>query len=277
MLDARTRSKAMRSVIAGTLALLSYLPDIDVAFATSSDPFVAALVDVLVDESERATQEPPNRQSVLRRLAQSASPAIRARVAEAAGALGGEELRGGLSLLELLSRDEAGSVRAAAARGLSHLIDGSPELVRTAIESQWATAVVSSQREVLAVALGRSRPDWLTDLAIAELANDGQVNVRRAALQSAQQQLDSNPSAYVQLAAALLTDADRGVRKSARKLLRQAEPAGWASALRPGPSHMRESKRRLRRAMRGDLARQLSARAVHPSGEGHAARPVNAA
>jgi hypothetical protein len=267
MLDVRTRSKAIRSVVAGTLALLSYLPDTDAAFAASSDPFVAALVDVLVDEAERDAR-PPNRQGVLRRLAHSASPAIRGRVAEAAGALGGDELATGLTLLQLLSRDEVRSVRAAAARGLAHLIDCSPDLVRTAVESQWATAAGSSQREVLAVALGRSRPDWLTDLALAELANDGSVHVRRAALHSAQEQLEHNPDAYVQLAATLLADADRGVRKSARKLLRHAEPAGWASALKPGAAHMRESKRRLRRAMRGDVARQLSARASFQSSRG---------
>jgi hypothetical protein len=217
---------------------------------------------VLVGDEERDTLHTPSRQCVLRRLAHSASPAIRARVAEAAGALGGDELGTGLTLLTLLSGDEARSVRSAAARGLSHLIDCAPDLVRTAVESQWATAAAPGQREVLALALGRSRPSWLTDLAIGELVTDADVHVRRAALQSAQQQLETNPGAYVALAVGQLVDADRQVRKSARKLLRRAEPAGWVSSLKPGPAHIRESKRRLRRAMRGDLTRQIAARSA---------------
>lgn len=270
MPEARIRSKAlrnvavrnvaMRSVLAGTLALFSYLPDVDVARAESSDPFVAALVDVLVDEVERDEQRPPDRQGVLRRLAASASPAIRARVAEAAGGLGGEELGASLSLLQLLSVDGVPSVRSAAARGLAHVIDHAPDLVRTAIESQWATATASEQRQVAALALGQSSPDWLTDLAIGELARDRDARVRRAALGAAQRQLDSHPGAYVQLAVTRLSDPDRQVRHAARKLLRHAEPAGWASTLKSTPTRQRESKRRLRRALRGDVGRELAER-----------------
>jgi len=272
MPEARIRSKALRnvavrSVIAGTLALLSYLPDVDVARAESSDPFVAALVDVLVDEVERDEQRPPDRQGVLRRLAASASPAIRARVAEAAGGLGGEELGASLSLLQLLSVDGVPSVRSAAARGLAHVIDHAPDLVRTAIESQWATATASEQRQVAALAIGQSSPDWLTDLVIAELARDRDARVRRAALEAAQRQLDSQPGAYVELAATRLGDPDRQVRTAARKLLRRAEPAGWVSALKSAPARQRESKRRLRRALRGDVGRELAERAPAASGQ----------
>jgi HEAT repeat protein len=257
MLRARVRSTAIQGLIAGTLAF-GYLPDADAALAECSDPFVQELVD----EVERGVLL-PDRPSVLRRLALGANPAIRARVAEAAGTLAGEDLGAGLSLVRLLAHDPEAPVRAAAARGLAQLLEQAPGAVRAAIESQWATARAAEERVVLAHALARSTPDWLTDLAIAELASDPEACVRRAALSAVELQLDNNPRVYVSLAAAHLADADRGVRKRARHILRRAEPAGWVSTLKPGPAHVRESKRRFRRAMRGDPGRVTRAQLSH--------------
>jgi HEAT repeat protein len=264
MLKGRARSKAIQTVIAGTLALLSYLPETDAVFSESIDPFVVALVD----EVERSNHELPNRQSVLRRLAFSTSPVIRARVAEAAGALGSEDLGAGLALIKLLSHDSAGSVRAAAARGLAHMIEQLPDALRTAVESEWATARAPGERVVLARALGLSTPSWLTDLAIGELASDQNVAVRRAALQAVGQQLEKNPGAYVGLVVAHLGDADRQVRKNARRALRRAESAGWVSAFSPGPERVRASKRRFRQAMRQSV---VSAHRATPVRSGQAA------
>jgi hypothetical protein len=122
--------------------------------------------------------------------------------------------------------------------------------LRAAVESDWATARAATERATLARALGTSTPDWMTDLALAELATDKRARVRRAAMDAARNKLGSAPSAYVQLAAERLTDPDRNVRKSARQLLRQAEPAGWTAGLRPPAKVQRDSRKRFRQAMR---------------------------
>jgi hypothetical protein len=74
--------------------------------------------------------------------------------------------------------------------------------------------------------------------------------VRRAALHAARAQLAGNPAAYVQLAVTHSADPDRHVRKTARQLLRRAEASGPLLSMRPSPLARRESRKRLRRALR---------------------------
>ncbi|HTV18607.1 MAG TPA: HEAT repeat domain-containing protein [Polyangiaceae bacterium] len=241
----RARTKAIQGLIAGTLALSSHFPDADAASASSDDPFV----DALVAEVEQGGLDVPDRVSVLRRLALSPSGAVRARVAESAGALS-DEAPAALSLLRQLSHDAAGVVRSAAARGLAHFIEHASDPVRAAVESAWATAPTSDERVALARALGLATPDWLTDLALQELAADPSPPVRHAALDAAHAQLARNPAPYLELAAAHSADPDRRVRKSARHLLRKAEATGSPTlAMRPTASELRASRHRLRRAL----------------------------
>lgn len=248
----RARSKAIQGLIAGTLALSSYLPEAEASAANGVDAFV----DALVAEAESSEREVPDRQSVLGRLALSPKRAIRMRVAEAAGALCSQEPAAGLTLLRLLSHDTTGEVRAAAARGLAQFIQHAPGPLRCAVESDWATAGAADERIALARALGMSTPDWMTDLTLLELATDARVAVRRAALHAAGCQLAQNPQSYVRLAAAHTSDPDRRVRKAARQTLRRAraldraDVRGWLTALQASPGERRESRHRLRRALR---------------------------
>lgn len=242
-MKSRARSKAIQGLIAGTLALLVYLPD---ARAAEADPFVEALVT----EVERGELDRDDRQGVLRRLAFSPNAAIRRRVAEAAGSLASEEPRAGLSLLCQLSHDATGVVRSAAARGLARFIEHAPDPLRFSVEARWATSPAADERVALARALGLAAPDWLTDLALAELAADARASVRRAAIYAARAQLGRDPAAYVRLAAARSADPNRSVRKAARRLLRRAEASAPIQALRPSPHSRRESRHRLRRALR---------------------------
>jgi hypothetical protein len=249
----RARTKAIQGLIAGTLAFSGHVPDADASGGSGSDPFVEALVA----EVERSELDAPERVGVLRRLAFSSSSAIRARVAAAAGALCAEDSERGLALLRQLSHDAAGAVRAAAARGLAHFMSHAPGAVRSAVESAWATSGATDERVALARALGMVAPDWLTDLVLAELAADAQAPVRRAALHAARAQLARNPAPYIQLAVAHSADPDRRVRKTSRQLLRRAEGSGALLSMRPSPGALRESRKRLRRALReprGDIA-----------------------
>ena len=242
----RVRSKTLQGLVAGTLALLSYLPDADATAADGDEPFLEALVD----DAESGDVDVFDRPSVLRRLSVNPSAEVRARVAEAAGALALEDPTDGLALLRELSHDGVTRVRRATARGLAHFMDHASGPLRAAVESDWTTTRSATERATLARALGAAKPDWMTDLALAELATDARPGVRRAAVDAARQKLESNPSAYVQLAAERTGDPDRHVRKSARQLLRQAEPAGWTSGLRPPAQVLRESRKRFRQAMR---------------------------
>lgn len=255
----RARTKAIQGLIAGTLALSGHIPEAE----ASADPSVEALVA----EAERGDLGMSARASVLRRLALSPSREIRARVAAAAGALGREEPEAGLALLRQLSHDATAAVRAAAARGLAHLISHAPHRARCAVESAWATADAADERIALARALGMAAPDWLTDLVLAELAADANAPVRRAALQAARAQLARNPAAYVQLAITHSADPDRRVRKSSRQLLRRPEASGPLLSIRPSPTALRESRKRLRRALREQPRRVVSS----PRGSEHSA------
>ena len=156
-------------------------------------------------------------------------------------------------------------VRAVAARGLARYLERAAAPVRSSIESTWATAKAPEERATLARALGIASPDWLTDLALSELAADPSPLVRRAALDAARAQLDKNPASYVQLAAARSSDPDRSVRKVARHLLRRAEASDALQSLRPPPRARRESQKRLRQALREPRLRSRSNRPNLPA------------
>src|SRR5262245_24366669 len=110
-MKARVRSKALQGVIAATLVWLSYVPDADALGPDGNDPWVQALVE----EAESGDLDlEPDRLSLLRRLAFSPSRDLRARVADAAGALA--EPASAQGLLRQLAHDPSGRVRLAAAR-----------------------------------------------------------------------------------------------------------------------------------------------------------------
>ncbi len=258
----RARSKAIQGLVAATLALCTYLPDAEASVAGSHDPFVEALLaEVERAEVERAGLVLPDRQSVLRRLALSPLPSIRLRVAQAAGALASEDPSGGLALLRQLSRDARGDVRSAAARGLASFLQHAPGPLRCAVESDWATAGAPHQRVALARALGSTAPDWMTDLALLELANDDRVSVRRAALHAVRAHLRRNPEAYLPLVAARSADPDRRVRKSARRALCSEEARHLDPSYQVSPTALREGRKRFRRALRESMHAGARARA----------------
>jgi len=240
------RSKAIQGVLAATLAWLSYYLDTDALGADGNDPWVQALVD----EAESGDLDLQlDRVSLMRRLAVSPSRALRAQVAKVAAVA---EPDGAQALLRQLAHDPAGSVRLAAARGLARYMDHADAWQRASIESRWARAPREDERVAFALALGHVRPDFLTDLALQELSSDPRPRVRRAALATARELLPLQPDAYVRIAAARLDDLDRRTRKLARSALRSAQRSPEVAALRPSPEQMRESRRRYRRALRGN-------------------------
>jgi hypothetical protein len=244
-MKARVRSKALHGVIAATLVWLSYVPDADALGPDGNDPWVQALVEEA--ESGDLDRE-PDLSSLLRRLAISSSRDLRARVADAAGALA--EPIGAQALLRQLAHDPSGRVRLAAARGLARFIDHAGTRLRAAVESGWARAESEDERVAFALALGHATPDFLTDLALSELVNDHRPRVRRAALASARALSARGGEPYLGLVVARLDDQDRRARKLARAALRDAPGRPEVAALRPSPERQRESRHRYRRALR---------------------------
>jgi hypothetical protein len=254
-MKASVRSKAIQGVLAATLAWLSYFPDVDALGSEGVDPWVQALVD----EAESGDLDLGlDRLGLLRRLAISQSRALRVRVAEAAGELTGPEAGGAQALLRQLAHDPAAPVRLAAAYGLARFMDHADARQRAAVESGWARAPAEDERVAFALALGRVAPDFMTDLALQELAFDRRPRVRRAALESARALLPVEPEPYVKLAKGLLDDPDRRTRKLARAALRAVEQRPEVAALRPSAESMRESRHRLRRALRNEPGRHPS-------------------
>jgi len=244
-MKARVRSKALQGVIAATLAWLSYVPDADALGPDGNAPWVQALVE----EAESGDLDLQlDRLSLLRRLAISSSRDLRAKVANAAGAL--SEPTSAQALLRQLAHDPSARVRLAAARGLARLIDHADARLRASMESGWARAPSEDERVAFALALGQTAPDFLTDLALSELASDHRPRVRRAALASARSLSAHEPEPYLRLAVARLDDQDRRTRKQARAALRAAPARPEVAALRPSAEQLRESRHRYRRALR---------------------------
>jgi hypothetical protein len=231
------------------------------AFSSDADPEIGDIPDdtsteELFDAVEHADVLGPARERALERLARDHRVAIRSKVAEAAGRLWQDAPSYGLNLLRELANDPLPDVRAAATRGLAYFLDRAPVALRASTESEWAEA--SSVRERLAVAraLGMARHDWLTDLAIQQLALDPNGQVRLAALVGADAHLATDLSSYAQLALSHVSDRDRNVRKAARRLVERAQQLGWAD---PRDARARRADRqRFRRAMRGDLGPRVA-------------------
>jgi HEAT repeat protein len=244
------RSKAIQGLFAATLGLCSNFSNADPGFSEIPDQ----VVEDLIDEVERAELDGASGHEILERLSLDSRISVRARVAEAAGQMWRKDPEQGLCILRQLAGDEIGEVRVAAARGLAHFLERAPSLLRASTESQWTLSRVARERVALALALGISPTDWLTDLALEELAGDAQPRVRWAALRAAESHLDENPTAYVRLGLGHVGDRDRRVRQTARRLLRRAEASGWLAS---GDSPRRAEKRALRRRAR-DAARRLT-------------------
>lgn len=256
-MKARVRSKAIHGVIAATLAWLSYFPDADALEPDGNEPGNDPWVQALVDEAENGELDLElDRLALLRRLAVSNNRGLRARVAEATGELGGPAPDGAQALLRQLAHDPAGRVRLAAARGLARFMEHADARLRASVESGWVRAQSEDERVAFALALGQVTPDFLTDLALHELAADHRPRVRQAALLSASALLPQQPEPYVRLMAARVDDPDRRTRKRARAALRASERRPEVVALRCSPDQQRESRHRLRRALRsaGDRA-----------------------
>ena len=244
-MKAGVRSKALQGLIAATLTWLSYVPDADALGPDVNDPWVQALVE----EAESGELDLElDRSSLLRRLAISPSRDLRVRVANAAGALA--EPTSAQALLRQLAHDPSARVRLAAARGLARLIDNADARLRASIESGWARAQSEDQRVAFALALGHAAPDFLTDLALSELAADHRPRVRRAALASARSLAAQAPEPYLRVAVGRLDDQDRRTRKRARAAVRAAPDRPEVAALRASTEQIRESRHRYRRALR---------------------------
>jgi hypothetical protein len=181
---------------------------------------------------------------------------LRAKLAEATGRLWRDAPAQALDILSELAEDPVPAVRRAVARGLAHFMERAPASLRAATESDWTRAPSRRQREVVALALGIADPDWLTDLALGELAGDPSGAVRRAALSGARAQLSHDPAAYGRIALGHIDDPDRRVRSAARRLVGAAQRLGWAELTRD-PQAQREHRQRFRRALHDSAVRSV--------------------
>jgi len=245
------RSRALQGLLASALAFgsaFSPSPDTDSDVGDIPDD---ASTEELFDAVEHADVLGVAREKVLERLARDHRVAIRSKVAEAAGRLWQDAPGYGLNLLRELANDPLPDVRAAAARGLGHFLDRAPVALRASTESEWAEAGPVRERLAIARAIGMARHDWLTDLALRQLALDPNGQVRLAALDGAGAHLASDLSNYAELALGHVSDRDRNVRNAARRLVERAQQLGWTE--RRDARARRADRQRFRRAMRGDL------------------------
>jgi hypothetical protein len=173
----------------------------------------------LVSEVEQSDADRGSRLGVLRLLAHDERDEVRARVAEAASWLWSSDDPSALDLLRSLVHDPASKVRAAAANGLTRALYLASPVERVELVCNFATSASAAERLAVARALSSRVPVLVADLALEQLANDSEAEIRAAAVRAALERLEEAPDTYRRLAQDLREDSDRSVRRAARRLL----------------------------------------------------------
>jgi HEAT repeat protein len=170
----------------------------------------------LVDDDDGELRE---KRRFLLLLAKDARVAVRERVAEAAGALAERQPEQAEGLVRHLSSDASPRVRAAAGRSLASLLAAAPPLDRLALVSRWTLSPNATDRAAMARALQSRTPVFVSDLALEELSNDTEADVRAATARAMARRIHEAPDGYARALSRLAEDGDPKVERTARRLL----------------------------------------------------------
>jgi hypothetical protein len=213
----------------GKRLLFRHLVALSIALGAGNAGAAAALEELpgevlsdLVSDVEQSDSDKSTKLAVLNLLALDSRDEVRARVAEAASCLWPHGKLEALELLRTLARDRAAKVRAAAANGLTRVLYLASPAERVELVCNWTVEDASAERMAIARALSSQVPVLVADLALEQLSNDADPEIRAAALRAAQQRFGEDPRTYRRLAEERTTDPDRAVRRAARRLLGQA-------------------------------------------------------
>jgi hypothetical protein len=176
----------------------------------------------LVAEIEQSDEERGIKLGVLRLLAHDPRGEVRARVVEAAACLWPESREAALELVRALGSDREDKVRVAAANSLTRLLYLASPAERVELVCSWTIAEGAPERLSMARALSSRVPVLVADLALRQLATDGDPEIRAAAIRAALQRYEDDPRTYRHLGQEHLRDPDRAVRRAARRLLAHA-------------------------------------------------------
>ncbi|HVJ19053.1 MAG TPA: hypothetical protein VM686_26720 [Polyangiaceae bacterium] len=208
--------------------LLRHLVALSIAFGAGSAS-AAELAELpsevlsdLVSEVEQSDTDTDTKLSVLKLLSSDVRGDVRASVAEAAGHLWPDNKEDSLALVRALAQDGSTKVRAAAANGLTRMLYLASPAERVEVVCTFAVADAPAERLALARALSSHVPVLVADLALEQLANDDEPEIRAAAVRAALQRIDEAPATYRRLAAERIADPDRNVRRAAKRLLGRA-------------------------------------------------------
>ena len=175
----------------------------------------SVIIDLVDDEDGEAHEK----RRFLPLLAQDARAAVRERVADAAGALAERQPEQAERLIVQLASDASPRVRAAAGRSLASLIAAAPPLDRLALVSRWTLSPNATDRAAMARALQSRTPVFVSDLALEELSNDTEADVRAATARAMARRIHEAPAGYAQALSRLAEDPDPKVERTARRLL----------------------------------------------------------
>ncbi len=212
----RSAHSVVRQLAAISIAVSAGLLEPAPSLARIPEELVADAVD---DVADMPSAE--ERKDVLLLLAHDPRPNVRRRVAESAGDIAREFPIQALELVRRMASDASSSVRSGAATGLYRVLETVPSIQRLEISCQWAVSESPSERAALAAALGLGARVPLADLMIEQLCSDDERSVRLEATRALAERCFEAPAVYRALAERLLTDADRRVRHSARRVLEE--------------------------------------------------------
>jgi hypothetical protein len=186
----------------------------------------SVLIELVNDEEA----EPHDRRRFLALLAKDARATVRERVADAAGTLAERQPEHAEGLIRELSTDTSPRVRVAAGRSLASLLAVAAPLDRLALVSRWTLSPNASDRAAMARGLQSRTPVFVSDLALEELSNDSEAEVRAATARAMARRIHEAPVGYARALSHLTEDPDRKVQRTARRLLSALTGASYLHA-----------------------------------------------
>ena len=109
------------------------------------------------------------------------------------------------------------ALRIAAAAALGQVLELASPMERIEIVCRWTVAESAAERLTVARALSLPTRVFVADLAIGELAQDPNPDVRAAAARAARSHAQSDPDGFEQILSELSQDPERVVRAAARQ------------------------------------------------------------
>jgi HEAT repeat protein len=214
---AKARPRTMARMTALSLVLTA-----GTAGAASLRDLPTEVLCDLIDDSDAAETEHPDRERVLSLLTDDQRATLRAQVAAAMGSLWPNAGPDAADELRRLARDTSDNVRVSAAVGLARAIERASAPERIDLVCTWALSPEKDERLALARALTWSTPVFVADLVLEQLAADDSVAVRAAALAAVAKHFHEDSSAYVRIVSKCIEDSDANVQRLARALFKRA-------------------------------------------------------